>query len=517
VNRRESEDVWAIDEPSGGGSDGLSRALGVLRRRWLVCIIPAVAGAVAAYALAAGQPEKFESSASLLFRSPAGSEAVTVDTTRQAATNVDLVSSDEIAQRTAAALGGGRTLDSIRSQVSIAARGNSDLISIRARDEDPGTAAAIANTWAAQYIAFRRAADRSQINQTIALINERLAGLTPDELEGEEGATLRSRRNELEIQASLQTGNAEVVEEARPGASPVSPRPVRSAVAAGFLGLLLGIAAAFIINRFDRRIRGADQLEELLGLPSLGSIPRARVLSDDAKPNPDGDVPDSDAVREAFRVLRTNISFFGVSRKLDSILVTSAAPGEGKTTVAFRLARAYAEVGVTTLLVEGDLRRPVLAARLGLPDSLGLTNLLVSNDYVHRVVTTLAVGSGELDVMTAGPCPPNPQELLESDRMGVVMSELRSRYDMIVIDAPPVLSVADTASLVRHVGGLVIVSRLGVTTTDDMRRLRSQLRLLDARPLGIVVNAAGKERAFEYHGVPSGGGKAPAKAGRARR
>jgi receptor protein-tyrosine kinase len=476
-----------------------------LRRRWYIIVLPLLVGAVAAYAFAKLQEPQYQSSASLLFHTgdlSGPTDAVPVDSTRAAATNVDLVSSNEVAQLVAVALPP-LTADSVRHRVTISSRGDSDLVSIAARDPDPVQAARIANTWAEEYIAFRRAADRAQIVKTINLINRRLARLPPADRGGSEEASLRSRRNELEITASLQTGNAEVVERARPGSQPVSPRPVRNALLGGFLGLAIGLLAALGVERLDRRIKNPGDLTARLGVPILGSVPRSRSLATEGG-RPALDV--TPAVREAFQILRTNMNFFNLDRKMDSVLVTSALPGEGKSTIATHLATAFAEAGARTLLLEGDLRRPSLAQRMGLPAGVGLTNVLVSEADLSEATCMVAVGSetrsgvrGQLDVLVAGPPPPNPQEMLESERMSMLVASLKQDYDVLVVDAPPMLAVADTASLTRLVSGVVIVSRLRTITEEAAAAMRARLELLGIKPLGIVVNAGDKESSTAYY------------------
>jgi polysaccharide biosynthesis transport protein len=471
-------------------------------------------GLLAAYGLSASHQDRYESSAKLLLHEPAAAVAPAdapdgasaAASSRETATNVDLVSSDEVALRVYTALRPLTTLDAFLDSVRIASKGDSELVTITARDADPALAARIANTWADQYRAFRREADDARAAAATRIVDQRLAALPPDRLAGAEGQGLRRQRDELAVAASLQRANVEVAQRAREATTPVSPRPLRAALIGGLAGLVIALVLALLAQRLDRRVADADAAAALHGLPLLGQIPKAAALAT-AAPGASGEPslpPLAAGETDAFRVLRTSISYPDVERRIGSVLITSAVSGEGKTTVALNLARAYAESGARTLMIEGDLRRPVLSARLALAATPGLADVLRSEarleSATRRVALDAGGGSGRgarLDIVVAGAAASNPQTLLEGKRMSRLLEELEDRYDMVVVDGAPGLGVSDAAPLMREVGAVLVVSRVGRTQIHESQALRDRLELLGVRPLGVVANGVSR-RAGHY-------------------
>jgi Mrp family chromosome partitioning ATPase len=231
-------------------------------------------------------------------------------------------------------------------------------------------------------------------------------------------------------------------------------------------------------------------------------------------------------------MLRANIRYFNVDREIRSVLLTSAAPKDGKSTVALCLAMAAAETGSRCLLIEADLRAPTLGTLLGIPAETGLASLLSDpreqlSNVGWRVPVTPSTngtaapatdGSGSsLDVIFAGRPTPNPTEMLESQRMRQVLEQAEREYSLVVVDAPPVTSVSDAIPLIRQVDGVIVVSRLGTNTRAAAERLSDQLRNLDAPTLGVVANFS-TERDRHYYGYPYGHGvPAESRKGRALR
>jgi capsular exopolysaccharide synthesis family protein len=486
--------------------------LRTLARRKLVialCIVVA-AGSALAYSLA--QEDQYSASATLLFRAPGFDQTVfgaqvfqTQDPTREAATNLDLVTLSSVADRTANRLDNGLTGSEIASKISASPQGQSDLVTVTATDPDPVLASRIANAFVQSFVAFRRDADRNKIADAKKLVRRNYQALSPAKQAGSEGQGLQRQLGQLSKLEALQTGNAEVVQKAGVPTAPSSPRPARNTVLAGALGLLLGLALAFLLDRLDRRIRDPEELEDAFEMPMLGLIPESKTLQrseDGGEPLP----PLTFTEAEAFRMLRTRLRYFNVDREVRSVLVTSASPRDGKSTVAWYLAFNAASSGVRTILLEADFHQPTIAEKRGVEPLPGLAEVLthqgaLASGIQHVPVTSRSNGeSGEraLDVVVAGATPPNPAELLESHEMATLLSSLTDEYDLVVIDTPPIQVLADAIPLMKLVGGVLIVGQLGKTTRDEASQLRQQLQQLDAPVLGFVANRTGRRRGYGY-------------------
>ena len=493
--------------------------LRVFRRRWPVLLLCVVLVPAAAVAYSKRQEKEYTASAALLFRDPGFAQALfgssvlspSTDPARDAATDVRLVSQRVVADATAKALGGGLTGADVAQMVSVSSEDQSDVVSISARDQNPQQAAQIANTYARQFILLRQAADRAKLGQGEALLEQDYRRLSPAERAGPRGRGLQDQLDKLQTLASVQTGNAELTQEAVVPTTPSSPKTARNAILGGVLGLLLGIGAAILFERLDRRVRDPKELREIFGSPVLSTIPKSRSISRAAKPS--RRLAPKDA--EAFRMLRASLAYFDVdSRAVRSVLVTSPSTGEGKTTVAWNLAAAAAGAGVRVLLIEADLRNPKLARRLPEPPGSGLSELLSGQaefDEVLQVVTVPERSNGarpsrSMDVITAGTVPPNPVHLMESARMDHLIEQSQRDYDLVVVDAGPTAIVADAVPLIKRVSGVIVVTRLGVTKRDAVVRLRDQLANLGASTLGLVVNG-GPGRSSEYGYYAYGGSR----------
>jgi capsular exopolysaccharide synthesis family protein len=459
-----------------------------------VLIVPGVA-----LALTSTQEKEYSASANLLFRDPVLAQtlfgadffAPDFDATRTGETNIDLVSLAAISRRTAERLGGGLSAKDVEKKIEVEPGTDSDVATITATDPEPEQAAEIANTYAQEYIDFRRDADRLKVEEARELVEQQLAALPPEEVEDRRGDALRENAGELRVLEALQTGNAELVQEARTPTQASSPRPKRNVAVGLLLGLVLGAGLAIFLDRVDRRMRSADDVAELLGLPLLAAIPRSRALRRGER-----DMPlEREGV--AFQMLRTNLHYFNVDRQIRSVMVTSAAAGDGKSTIAWHLATVDAMAGQRVLLLEADLRNPALHEVIGLAPEEGLAEVLAGDLTAEQAVqrvpafpeTEGADDSGPVvDVILAGWRPPNPAQLLESERMRGVLAGAEERYDVVVVDTPPMSVVSDAIPLVTRVSGVVVVARLGKSTRNGLTALKDQLVNLGAPTLGVVVN-----------------------------
>jgi capsular exopolysaccharide synthesis family protein len=267
-------------------------------------------------------------------------------------------------------------------------------------------------------------------------------------------------------------------------ASPVSPRPVRNVSLAVLAGLAAGFGLAVARRSLDTTVKTAEQLEAATGAPSLGVVAFDSGVS---KKPLFLHAPHSPRAEE-FRKICTNLQFVDVDRDNKVIVVTSALANEGKSLTACNLAIALAEADKRVILVDADLRRPSTASYLGLPDGVGLTSVLVGDASLDEA--TQILGRGVLSVLASGPIPPNPTKLLGSHRMQELLKELRDRYDAVVIDAPPVLPVADAPVTAAASDGVILVVHHGRTRLDQLRGTLSALRNVEAPVLGTVLNLA---------------------------
>jgi capsular exopolysaccharide synthesis family protein len=304
---------------------------------------------------------------------------------------------------------------------------------------------------------------------------------------------------------------ATIVDGANLPTAPVSPRPVRNLGLALVLGLLLGIGLAVVRELLDTSIKGPEDIAELSETPILGGI-----LFDNSAPKQPlltSLSPHSPRV-EAFRILRTNLQFVDVDRRLKVFVVTSSVPGEGKTSTASNTALALQTTGQRTLLIDSDLRRPQLATLFGLQGTVGLTSVLLGRLRLDEAVQEHPESG--LAVLTSGSLPPNPAELLQSHAMKQLIDAARLDYDVVILDSPPLLPVTDAALIASQVDGAIVVVRQGRTTREQFKHSMERLHAVGARPLGVTLNMVARRgrKGYGYgygYGYGDGDGYAPSK------
>ena len=489
----------------------LETAWRILRRRWRIVVASTVITGLLAGALSASREERYTATASLLFGTASDTvlaDPGAVDTARVAATNAGLLSLGAVAEEAARRLTPTNRVGAsdIANAVSVVPRQDADLIDVQANTPDPSLSAEIANAYGSAFIEFRQRSARKQIEDAIALATQAEAAMTPEERIGAEGTALQERINELETAKALQTGGAELVERAAVPSAPSSPRPKRDGLLGAFLGAILGFVLASLRERQDRGVRTVDELEATAGWPVLARIPTSRLLGGGAE------LPPRSVEAEAFRILRANLRYFGVSNEMRSLLLTSARSREGKSTTAQRLAETMAVMGDRVVLVEADMHR-VAADAPSSPRSAavwdvelvggGLSAFLIGRPLDEALIE-IPVGDPDdrriLTVLPTGPLPPNPSELLESDRMYELMVELERRFDLVIVDSPPLPILSDASTLVRHVSGAIVVTALGKTTPEDLREVATQMGFLGGDVLGVVANFASATDRYNSYG-----------------
>ncbi len=335
---------------------------------------------------------------------------------------------------------------------------------------------------------------------------------------------LLQKLKEAGMAAGLRSSNIRVIDAARVPTSPATPDIPRNMAIALLIGLTGGVALAFVREALDNTIRTPEHVTQIAALPSLGIIPSSLRLAPKAgngRPSlalaatagrSDGielvshSRPKSE-MAEAYRALRTSILLSSLGAPPKIILVTSALPQEGKTTTSINSAIVLAQKGARVLLVDADLRRPGIHQKMGLKPQAGLSTLLAGSDTFDNLVIP-SPQLPNLFVLPAGPPPPHPAELLGSDLMKNYLMQWRERFDHILIDTPPVLSVTDAVLLSVEADSVVLVIRSGQTTKEALKRARTILTQVNARMMGVVLNAVDLQSPdlhYYYYGTKYGG------------
>ena len=325
---------------------------------------------------------------------------------------------------------------------------------------------------------------------------------------------MREKHEESRITQAGQIGKVRILDRAVPPVSPISPRKRLNLLLGAILGLGLGVGIALLREHLDNSVRRIEDVEHL-GLTVLAAIPRLEQNEleeslESLSSHKRNGWTNTEAGRlvthlrpkspasEAYRTLRTNLQFTRSAQKLRSLLVTSSGPEEGKSTTISNLAIALGLQGTKTLLIDADLRRPVVHKTFSIDRNRGLTNVLVGKATLPEAVQSS--GSRNLDILPSGILPPNPAELLGSSRMANLIKELQSKYDMLVFDSPPLLAVTDAAVLSRHMDGVLLVVKSGQTKHEALLRSVELLRNVDSRILGVLLNDVSRENTYgSYH------------------
>jgi capsular exopolysaccharide synthesis family protein len=313
------------------------------------------------------------------------------------------------------------------------------------------------------------------------------------------GATFPQLVAELEKLADgkAPTVAVRVVEPADLPATPVSPVPWVNLTIGALLGLIAGVVAALARNAVDNTVKSVPVMEELTGVPSLGTI----AYSAESASRPLIVHEPAGAPRaEAYRQIRTNLQFVDVDHPPQVVAFTSSLPTEGKTTTVCNLAIALARAGKGVAIVDADLRRPRIAENLGLEGAAGLTTVLIGRARLDQVLQPW--GAEGVAVLASGPVPPNPSELLASRHMADLLAELSQRFDYVLLDTPPLLPVTDAALLAGSYDGVLLIVRHGRTSRTQVRAAMSALNAVSANVLGAMLTMtpkAGGGRRYGYY------------------
>jgi Mrp family chromosome partitioning ATPase/capsular polysaccharide biosynthesis protein len=494
------------------------------KRKWLILAVGVLA-AVATYFFYNHQQAEYRSSTGIYLGS--GSEVQellgesntnSAGNDRSIANQVVLINSSVVSNAVRRRLARKGDLEAAEGFAEAGSAEGSDLIVITTFASTSQAAADLANAYAQVYLRLREAGYRHNIHAALLSTSEQLRTTeetaTPSTSQTLQIQNLVERINHLKSQLSLGDAGDRQINPAAGGGSPISPRPMRNAIFAFFLGIALASLGAYALSRFDRRLRSLADIETIFQAPVLAAVPSVRhpIGRADGQPAP------SSALREPLRRLHTTLQLRSLSDDLDqkaaprSVLFVSADAGDGKSTLITGLGLVQSEAGERVAIVESDLRRPIQAGLLGIDGSRGLAEVLAGALTVREATqmvqaTAMATDSpgereddssdtsqrafGSVSLLPSGGTVANPPALLAGRAMPVLLHSMADEYDYVLVDAPPPLEVSEVLPLLAMVDAIVVVARVGHTGETSARRLVDLFaRAPHAPVIGIVVNDA---------------------------
>ena len=444
--------------PTSGAE--FARYLSLLRRWWwLLAAGPLIAG-VTAFLVTRTITPTYEGSATILVHPAQGTGALVYNdilaSERLTKTYRELISQRPVLEDVVVSEQfSGLTVDQLSAKLRVNVVRDTQLLKIVVRDEDPALAAELADAVAVAFVA------------------------------------------QQQRPSAARPGAASLVESAIRPSYPVSPNVRLNVALSLVVGLLLAVGVVLVMEYLDDTVKSPDDVEANLGQPTLGEIGRWRGQA--KKEIRLVERSDGAGTREAYGVLRTNVQFSTLNRPGRVVLVTSAGVSEGKSTTAVNYALAVAEAGRTVALVDADLRQPALHRAFGLSNGTGLSFALLNGASIDGGVLR-PTSSETLFLMNSGPLPPNPAELLDSDRFDTVLERLKERFDVVVLDSPPVLIAADARILASKADATILVVESDRTRTGTVRRALRALATAKANVLGIVLNKTRRSgRSYSYY------------------
>lgn len=491
----------------------------IWRWAWLVVLVTLLTGATAFLVSRQTTPVYSASSRLLIDEAPgagSGNEySQVLMEQRLALTYVELMTTRPILEKTVETLALPFGSNVLAGMITVSAPQDTQIINVNVEDTDPERAAAIANALGKVFIAENQARESLRYAEPIQNWERRIKELGDEietldvkikELEGVETAVeqaalsrLETERNEtrirytdafnnlnqLQLDQARESSNVVQIEQAITPTRPIRPRTLTNTLLSLIVGSMLALSIIFLLDYLDDTIKTPDDILEDTNLSTLGAIayikgsePSERLVTH-SRPR--------DPISEAFRVLRTNLNFSAVDGPLKAVLVSSSSPGEGKSTTTANLGIVMAQMGKKVLIIDADLRRPTQHKLFTLSNNRGLTTAILDNESplsFHLQPTTI---SG-LTLLTSGPIPPNPAELLNSHRMSQLIEELKKTADILIFDTPPTLTVADASILAPLVDGCLLVANMGETKRETFFQAAERLHKSGATLFGAIIN-----------------------------
>jgi non-specific protein-tyrosine kinase len=513
----------------------LKHLIGYARRWWwLLVLLPLLAGG-AAYGISSRQQSLYSATATLLIR-PAQNSANTNDFSalqsgqRLATTYQQLVVTEPVLEPVAQQLGAPYTVDVLKGKVSASTVRDTQLLKIFVSDTVPAQAANIANAVAAQFASFiseqelastsnSRAGLQKLIDDTQAQVDDaqqQIAGLEAggqlDTVKQAQLDGLHTRLNQLEqslasylvqqqnldLDSSTLQNQVRVYVPATVPKAPYAPRVLFYTLLGAFLGGIIAVGTVGLLEYLDNTVKITTDFLALVGAPLLAAVGYVPKLTVGKGQLFVFSQPQSNQA-EAMRLLRTNVEFAAATREIAALAVSSAGPGDGKSTVTANLGATMAQAGFFAVILDGDLRRPSQHKIFEIPNDRGVTTLLTHPDRPWRSVAIEVIPG--LWVIPSGPLPPNPSDLLSSDRFRELLEEIRQSVDIVLVDTPPVLAVSDPLVVATSTDGVLLVSRANHTRIEALDRAASAFPE-SVRRLGVVLNQQqrGRQQDYYYYG-----------------
>lgn len=496
-------------------------------RKWTVLGITLLVTGVA-LAIAFTRPSRYSSESQVLVKpvsvsggQPVAPEPPNMNTEKRVAESLAVaqIAADELSAPDA---------DKLQEDLSVSVPADTEVVVFRFTAATPEEAQTGAGAFADAYLQYRRdqvledllgasealKEQETALNTQLSDVNAQIAAEKDPErtvqLQNQANslvgqiALLQQRLSDLTLTDNLRVG--EQIEDPELPEAPSSPKPILAGILGLVIGLTLGSGVAFIRDRLDERIRDVADVEVALGASVLALVPSAPDWKgSESPPLLSRDQPHS-SFAEAFRGLRTGVLFAASARGARALIVTSAHPGEGKSTTTVNLGVTLARAGKKVILISADLRRPRIHEFFGSAPGVGLTNVLAGETTVASAL--VSPGIQNLRVLQSGPIPENPAEILGSIEMRELVAGLKAVADFVIIDTPPILSVADMLTLAHVADAVLIVVDGRTTTISDVAQTRRQLDQIDARIIGAVLNNFDHTRArvpyyySHYYGEP---------------
>ncbi|HSS80338.1 MAG TPA: polysaccharide biosynthesis tyrosine autokinase [Gaiellaceae bacterium] len=488
----------------GNQREGASRYLGALREHWvlIVALVVIAVGSAAVYSYTA--PKKYKAESDLLVSPQSDSAFDGLPVIRESngltsgvLTAARLIQTPQVAERVRTRHAFGMSRDALLGAISVQPLSQSNIIAINATAGSPRRSADIANAFADEFVNQRSDDFNKALATTMARLRARIASLPASQLNTPTASDLRAQLAQLQTLAGGSDPSVSVASPAVQPGSPSWPRPKLSIAIALLVALLLGAGAALALELFNPRISREDEL--LLGhrLPILARVPRVSGKDASLYLTHRGRLPAH--VWEAYRTLRASLTGAGADGGYPRrILVTSAIPGEGKTMTSVNLAITMALTGVKVILIDADLRRPMIATVFGAAARSNGFGLLLLGNASPELALLEAPGTPNLHLLLSNPEHAHLVDMLQRERLETVLEQLREYADVIIIDSPPLTEVGDALPLADVADTVLVAVRLGRSRRDKLDELRRALAQRGVAPAGFVVTSARRNRKPTY-------------------